>query len=846
MKKKILFLIFFAVASVSILNFYSPPSETTNSAIPPPVSSDKFLLGIIHSYSLVDFDTLGAFNTTHYYIGTAEKGPWPKDPNRHTPFGQIIDNDYLYNDVNTSGIQTRLAEIYGQNYCKVLWMRPKIEWLAYGQRSIYKCNKDHIDTDYWFYAFNNHNAGLYGQDYQEANGDWVWCCLKFSGMSWPDWAVRRLKCNTEQCMRIEGEPPDVINHWAGDSECDWYVKPRIRADVNFITNPNNADAEICKVYIIKDDGTNKITPVSIKAKHFQRNYLPENLYDGRYLEEFYFTENQDPYAISFHGDLGSNWGFTARGNALTDDWCNRADIKVWWSNNCTMWIDYVKVENDVADRLFKDYYDDPSHPENRWIKNEVDAVMNSGYSDAVYNFYLEIPSFNNIPCIGYLNKKIQQYSGGKFGLMGEMAANFNTDLSWSERGSIVSPAQMKRMFTDSSSSNCVFLGDPYPIPADEPQNCNGGAPYQYNKVPSTLINTTTSGDMFTITTPANYDAWLQGLLDTVCIQFEGGAWPHEQFWAERLMGDYQYLMKRGNGVSKLSNKPFIAMLQAHQWMSTWNDHGVLKPGEIDREPSNEELNMMTNVAASYGARGLLYFWYPSFNYPESEYYPPSKQPLDDGDYGVGMTYGWGTGLIGANFYEETKPKWETLRDISDRMQNKWGPALMSFDNTNRYSYIYEFENERNALIDNSYFRWLLTYKPGYPQTYCNEWLNPELPDAPVDPGLIYDCKEYTYLQVATFKEGVPKSPPYFMIVNRRCSPHRDEISENGGRRKVRVLFDNSHPSINSYYNWNIIDVATGDVVDNFNRLENKWVNLDWFRGKEEARGIGISDWRFRI
>jgi hypothetical protein len=38
------------------------------------------------------------------------------------------------------------------------------------------------------------------------------------------------------------------------------------------------------------------------------------------------------------------------------------------------------------------------------------------------------------------------------------------------------------------------------------------------------------------------------------------------------------------------------MIQGHQWV---------KPEEVDREPTNEELDLMTNLAASYGARGMM-------------------------------------------------------------------------------------------------------------------------------------------------------------------------------------------------------------------------------------------------
>ena len=283
--------------------------------------------------------------------------------------------------------------------------------------------------------------------------------------------LARLKANTEQCVRVDTDRTHngTSNQWQGSSEDNWYVKPGIRIDSSVAHLQQNP--AICEIKVFADDGNgHQILKKDVVL--YAKNFLDANLnYNGRYLEEFYNHLPSDTVNLTFHGDLGGSFGFAARGNAAYDNGCSTADIQVIWSGNYDMWIDYVKVQSDVADGLFKGYYEglDPNHPERHWIQDEVNAVMSSGVP-AVYNFYIELPNFNNIPCMGYLNHKIDSLSNHQIGLMGEMVCQFNLQLSWADRGSIVSPQQMKKMFTDSSHSNCVFLGDPYPIAADAPKS----------------------------------------------------------------------------------------------------------------------------------------------------------------------------------------------------------------------------------------------------------------------------------------------------------------------------------------------------------------------------------------
>jgi len=134
--------ILISAAVLLLFSFYSfNTSETTiqnNSQVyhPAPTNGNQFLIGVIQTHDYLDrFDELG-LNLCHKYIGTADKGQFPRDPNKHTPVGYLCSDDYLYSDVPTTVIRDSLAS-FSINHAgsKLLWMRPKIEWLAYGQSS---------------------------------------------------------------------------------------------------------------------------------------------------------------------------------------------------------------------------------------------------------------------------------------------------------------------------------------------------------------------------------------------------------------------------------------------------------------------------------------------------------------------------------------------------------------------------------------------------------------------------------------------------------------------------------------------------------------------------------------
>jgi len=248
---------------------YNKTSKEENSSTraslvtPPPPQNrwlERFYVGAMtteadygHGYS--QLNTLG-FTLWHNYTGatnnTIAKRWYPKMDWNHS-----VPNDSLMEAVsNYAGeVNRNITEIYNSptdgSKRKLILMRPKIEWLCFGQSSIYEAEPISTSDPLWFYSFQTH-IGDPVADYQFNNGDTVLHCGMPQMGANANYVLKRLKANTEQCHRIISNYQS--NQWMGDSECDWLIKPRIRIPVDFAMNPQNYNTPICRIYILNQDG----------------------------------------------------------------------------------------------------------------------------------------------------------------------------------------------------------------------------------------------------------------------------------------------------------------------------------------------------------------------------------------------------------------------------------------------------------------------------------------------------------------------------------------------------------------------------------------------------------------
>ncbi|MBI5402437.1 MAG: hypothetical protein HY959_03480 [Ignavibacteriae bacterium] len=441
------------------------------------------------------------------------------------------------------------------------------------------------------------------------------------------------------------------------------------------------------------------------------------------------------------------------------------DIQIYWYNECDMWIDYVKVENEVADKLLSN---DPQNNFDPWIQWEADNI---GGENGALRLSVDEPDYNMLPCVKYVQDMI-------------ISQNYKISLIVNEYSYGIDPSQNNYLDYSVYEKKLDGANLPEVLTASYPQRDKMAIPYNLQPEDYNPDN----GFLGIRTYENVYEPALQDTLDNVFIK-----------WSEK-----------GLKYAKLHNKNLYFVPQVH----------LYKTGGIPtlREPTNEEIEAMTDIMISYGAKGIFYYCYNSWN------------EFDKADYCRGLTsYLNPHTPLYNNVYGQ--PKWSFICTFDEKLQT-WGPTLMSLPIANTNSYSYRLEEQRNQLISNSYFYGITTFKLGNDIPLCNE--------DNVPPGVTYDCPDERYLQVATMKNSEPNTE-YFMIVNRRCFVDpQDNNPHKFGARSVRVFFKPNHPSFTGFNNWSIVNIENGSVVGTFNKNNYSYVNLSienddyngWFKPGE--------------
>lgn len=715
--------------------------------------------GIAPTYTYID--SLG-LNLWHMYTSATHNSI----SDRFYPSGWNPDDTLFADSPYVQRVRDTLTRIYSHNNMRSLMQRPKVEWLCYGKRSDYECeNMSHVDTNVWFYSFQSPDS--IGSSLIDSN-KWVKYCDPNSHQ--PGFVVSRLRANTEQCQRVAHGG----NEWHGDSYHNWFIKPRVRIDSAFVQN--NPQSNVFRVKVIADNGST-ILDDTIRAGNFRDINNP---YRGQYIEEYFPAGTH----LERFGDWGSEWINKARGNRPPGQEENIADIQIYWFGNCKMWIDYVRVDNDVANDLFSSDTSNQIHKlYEKWLRWEARDIA---CNDAPLKYYIELSQFNNIPCIAYISNKLKDLTencGKNINIMTDFASIYSVHVPGEDQSRLMNPEHIKKNYIDKIGATQIFM-ETYPMTSRyETPSSNS-----FSKIPTTLPVTNGPGILATPINPEAYDDWLQDNLDYSPYYLETddeinlacGNLPQDK-------GNFRYIMQLGNKISKLANIPFIAMLQSHLWF---------RPCEVRREPTKEEMNMMTNLSVSYGAKGNIFFAYDSWG------------SLNGSEYSRGLfedTYL----PRDSNVYKQ--PKWTTIKEIVKRLK-VWSPYTMSFD-TSRKSYIYRLE--RNNLLGETFFSDIYTCKPN-PSNYSQ-------------PSSTAEDTSQRYIQVAKFNNSGEQYSKYFMIVNRRCSPIvAADPGGTNGKRFVKIKLDSSHSDFNGFNNWKIIDLENDTTVVTFNKQASTQLDLGLF------------------
>ncbi|HEY5535270.1 MAG TPA: hypothetical protein VIL99_10100 [Ignavibacteria bacterium] len=734
-----------------ILGVYNNGEETIdNNSQNRKIFTDILNLNLWHKFS----ERKGGSGKRDYQINQG----WTSEDALYYPDG----TNNLINSV------TNILEANGSSL-RTLMQRPKTEWLFFAQRSDYQCVDRNFlaNPDFWFYtySFPEHKGTDITDNSNYGNGVKVRYCRA----AYPDgrdsgYVVKNLISNREQINT--GNPGHGYPYPGfGDGQFAWYVKPRIRIDPSFAANSANNDIKVCRIEVFNYEG-DKIGGRDIKVKNFiDGNTL---LYNGNYLETYFDYQTDTANMI-----IPSGWKFNPNDrNWVTRNKTCKVDFRVYWYGKCDMWINYVRVDDDRANRLFKDGGD-----------AEYEAMIQMEARHANYNnsplmFYIDEFEFNHIPAITYVMKKLQQYGGSDKPPFVLATNNTAGPGQWYELhlppGDTLSLSHFKRYCLDSCKIALYGFSNTYPFTAKS----NNNSSY----IPSTLPITSSPYNYADVVSPVLYENWLQVHIDK-----------------EGFIDDckkLQYIASLKSGLNTFFS------IQAYSEIHT----DITNGNTGTRETTNEEINMMVNTALSYGSKGIIYYWWGGFG--ES-----ANGSVDKEGFSISLANRLGNSASLTprylNFFGQEK--WKFIVQINNILK-KLAPTLIKFSSGDTKSFIYR--TERSDLITNTYFADVFTYKPDIKNVNIPS-INPE-------------SLNERYLQVGTFRNPDEQNSRYFMIVNRRCSPFYDKNGEYGGGRYISVQFNSNSSEINQFNNWKIYNVENDSLLLTFNIRNNPVVDLSWF------------------
>ncbi len=93
-------------------------------------------------------------------------------------------------------------------------------------------------------------------------------------------------------------------------------------------------------------------------------------------------------------------GLDHRDKYLYFDSC-KVDFEIHWYKDVSVWIDYVKIMDEPANRLFS-----PNPDIRNAIKRQIQRLINHSGGNKVKGFYTEEVEYNNIRCLQFIQDSV--------------------------------------------------------------------------------------------------------------------------------------------------------------------------------------------------------------------------------------------------------------------------------------------------------------------------------------------------------------------------------------------------------------------------------------------------------
>lgn len=153
----------------------------------------------------------------------------------------------------------------------------------------------------------------------------------------------------------------IQNAWMNDTSHNWYIIPGIRIKRDLIYPYvyekflSDAHLKICRLEVVNTEGT-VVSETEYQVKHFCEKY------EGDESRIYYSGEYKEGFGCLFDDPQGRKSYTVIPGQqlnpaGLTDKKNTGLDYRIYWYGNADIWIDYIRVENDLAKELPDGKYD---------------------------------------------------------------------------------------------------------------------------------------------------------------------------------------------------------------------------------------------------------------------------------------------------------------------------------------------------------------------------------------------------------------------------------------------------------------------------------------------------------
>ncbi|CAN5636783.1 hypothetical protein BH10BAC5_BH10BAC5_01160 [soil metagenome] len=642
----------------------------------------------------------------------------------------------------------KLIDSLSKHSINLLMQRAKIEKLCYGQRCVYEVTQPGYN-----YSGSLPNDGF---AFRDTKGEFI-----------QDGIVTALHLNPLQNSAgyiaeniYENMQHTDFRNFLGYSTDlgNWHLKPSLKINTIDANNPLIQENIVVEIRVISFTG-NLIKTIPIRVKDFNIN---NGSYPGGYINDFNIAKLLEISGTDLAGNMNYNeilkW----------DNECN-VDFKIFWNGKTEVWFNKLTVDDNVADSLFKGYFD-------KDILNEANAADGNGTPAKLNdNFIYSIDelTYSDIPCIEYVQAK---YKEGRIN-QSELKINFAPNQWMYDKGLKRNDAGMTSFMNRIQPK--IFNIDIHVVPFAYPENLR--------------LNGTISASSIILQNDIKPLSFLKYNEE---LQLEMGSEKakNPQFnWGSYVNQISTFRESAKNNIQQ--DFHFVIQPQLQSNMTLVEDGGdhVLKWTNT-REPTNEEIQMQAMLAIAHGADGLDWFWMLSLN---EDFKDPNQAVV----YGlVSIDFSNDVFLKPRNSNIFGQDKFNYVASMNLKIMN-WKPWLDKIKWTDGYSLHAESDKAFSKYISN-----IKSIKAVYDNGF--KFVNEA------------DLLKERYWEIGYFQPKERSSDDldkYFLLANRRCVPTNGNTPD--GLRAVQIKFNKDE--LIGAVNWKLTDLNTGaSVTFNKNNTDN--------------------------